>query len=82
MFNNVSILSSLAQSRVEAKVQEIDDELEKDRERRIALKDFLLLIISLSVTSDLLTEIQTASLHALANSTPSLYLVNLAMLLP
>lgn len=62
MFNNVSILSSLAQSRVEAKVQEIDDELEKDRERRIALKDFLLLIISLSVTSDLLPEIRTATL--------------------
>lgn len=62
MFNNVSILSSLGQSRVEAKVQEIDDELEEDRERRIALKDFLLLIISVSVTSDLLPEIRTATL--------------------
>lgn len=60
MFNNVSILSSLGQSRVEAKVQEIDDELEEDRERRIALKDFLLL--SVSVTSDLLPEIRTATL--------------------
>ncbi|XP_036387651.1 sentan-like [Megalops cyprinoides] len=42
------------------KYREVMEDLEKDAGRRIAVEDFLLFILSLTVTSELLPEIQRA----------------------
>ena len=47
---------------IKPKYKEIFGELEADGEKKIGLEDFLLFIISLTVTSDLLPDIHRAAL--------------------